>query len=93
MFYRQLKCFDVVFIKPRKRQRKNKMHYYELKDNKANTVALIHKVCILLHSTMARISSYCQKNLFLWALTFPPLPQNWRRGKHKIIGFFEIVHK
>lgn len=38
IFYSLLKCFDVAFIKPKKRQRKKKIHYYELKVNKANTV-------------------------------------------------------
>lgn len=56
IFYRLLKCFDMAFIKSRKTERKYQMHYCELKDNKANTVALIHNVYILvLHSAVTSI--------------------------------------
>lgn len=69
----------MAFIKPRKTERKNQMHYCELKNNKANTVALIHNVYIVvLHSTVASISLYYQKFLILWSLAFPPLPQRIR---------------
>lgn len=47
----------MAFIKSRKMERKNQMHYCELEYNRANTVALIHNVFILvLHSAVASIS-------------------------------------
>lgn len=49
----------MAFIKSRKTERKDQMHYCELKDNKANTVALVHNVYILvLHSAVTSISLY-----------------------------------
>lgn len=79
IFYSLLKCFDMAFIKPRKTERKNQMQYCELKDNKANAVAFIHNVYILvLHSTAASVSLYYQKMLIHWSLDFPPLQQRIR---------------
>lgn len=57
IFYSLLKCFDMTVIKPRKIERNYQMHYCELKDNKSNTVALIHNVYILV-SLLANISLY-----------------------------------
>lgn len=69
----------MAFIKLRKTERKNQMRYCELKDNKANTVALIHNVYILvLHSTVVSISLYYKKFLILWSSAFLPLLQRIR---------------
>lgn len=69
----------MAFIKPRKTERKNQMHYCELKDIKDNTLELIHNVYILvLLSTVDSVSLYYQKFLILWPSAFPPLPQRIR---------------
>lgn len=49
-------------IKPRKTERKNQMHYCELKDNKTNAVALIHMFIYLFYTQLWLAFHHITKN-------------------------------